>query len=789
MRIRKNRLVCFFIVGLAVFGYATAVNAQTGIIKGKIIDAQTQEILIGASVLIKGTNKSAVTDMEGNYKISNVAVGKCEVRVSYISYIAEEKADIIVENAKTTVVDFLLKSNDNTFGDVVVVGRVNRQSETILIQEQKMALLPTQAVGAKEISRKGFSNAEAAVAQVSGISKQEGVKNVFVRGLGDRYNATLLNGFPVPSEDPEYKNIALESFSADMIQTIGVNKVFESSKAGDVGGALINISSKDLFGDQALGVEASGGLNTEVNGTDFLRHSGSDFFGFSKSQMPTAKNFDFQNSLNPTVVKRPVNQSYTLSGGKRFRLGENRNPLSFFIIASYETDYAYTQERIRNATSNGTVYIDQTGEKYSQNISQIVLTNVNYTVNNNHHIAYNFMLLHSNNQYVGKYLGMNGETYQDADKSGYIGFLMRQQTNDNLLLTHQLITDWTLSDNWKLNAGVSYNTIKGLEPDRRENNLSKQGDLYNFTGSNRQKRFFSELNEHDFTIKTSVKYRLDDSYASGNSNLIVGYDGRFVSDRFEAIEYNFSAYPGYFSIDELNLDNNYNQTNYSSGQFTMTKGDLNKYDLTKYINAGYAEGNLQVASTMTANLGLRADYVDMTINHSIQSASPGSESINKLYLLPSANLRYDLNDKNTLRLGISKTYTLPQSKEISPYQYVNIGFVSQGNTKLKPSDNYNVDLKWDNYLSPSEVISINGFYKYIVKPIGRVDEGNSAGLLTYKNISPSALVAGLEFEARKNIINHVNERMVPNENRLASTSFPFTKRMISVLPPPTSTYK
>jgi len=48
------------------------------------------------------------------------------------------------------------------------------------------------------------------VAQVSGISKQEGVKNVFVRGLGDRYNATLLNGFPIPSEDPEYKNIALE---------------------------------------------------------------------------------------------------------------------------------------------------------------------------------------------------------------------------------------------------------------------------------------------------------------------------------------------------------------------------------------------------------------------------------------------------------------------------------------------------------------------------------------------------------------------------------------------------
>ncbi|MFA5419710.1 MAG: TonB-dependent receptor, partial [Bacteroidales bacterium] len=597
------------------------------------------------------------------------------------------------------------------------------------------------------------------------------------------YNATILNGFPVPSEDPEYKNIALEFFSTEMIQTIGINKVFESSNAGDVGGALINITSKDLFGDQTFGVEASSGLNTGVIGVNFLSQSGSDFLGFANSALPTTNKFDFQNSLNPSVVNLPVNQSYTISGGKRIRLGENRNPLSFFIVATYETDYAYTRESIRNATSNGTVYIDQTGEKYSQSISQIVLTNVNYNINDNHHIAYNFMLLHSNDQYVGEYKGMNGETYQDADESGYIGFLMRQQTNDNLLLTHQLVSDWTLSDTWKLNAGISYNTIKGLEPDRRENNLSKQGDLYNFTGSNRQKRFFSELNENDLNIKTSIKYRLDDSYNSGNSNLIFGYDGRFVSDRFEAIEYNFSAYPGYFLIENLNLDNNYNQTNYSSGQFSMTKGDPNKYDVTKYLNAGYAEGNLQVASTLTANLGLRADYVDMTINHSIQSASPGSESINKLYFLPSTNLKYDLNDKNTLRLGISKTYTLPQSKEISPYQYVNIGFVSQGNTKLKPSENYNVDLKWDNYLSPSEMISINGFYKYVVKPIGRVDEGNSAGLLTYKNISPSALVAGLEFETHKNIFNHVNEH-ASTTNRLAlglNASYIYTDLVIDIM--------
>jgi outer membrane receptor protein involved in Fe transport len=119
-------------------------------------------------------------------------------------------------------------------------------------------------------------------------------------------------------------------------------------------------------------------------------------------------------------------------------------------------------------------------------------------------------------------------------------------------------------------------------------------------------------------------------------------------------------------------------------------------------------------------------------------------------------MKYDLNDKNILRLGVSKTYTLPQSKEISPYQYVNISFVSQGDPHIKPSDNYNLDLKWEFYPSASELISLTGFYKHIKHPIARVDEGNSAGLLTYTNISDYATVAGMELEIRKNLLNVSN---------------------------------
>ena len=131
-------------------------------------------------------------------------------------------------------------------------------------------------------------------------------------------------------------------------------------------------------------------------------------------------------------------------------------------------------------------------------------------------------------------------------------------------------------------------------------------------------------------------------------------------------------------------------------------------------------------------------------------------------------------------MGLSKTYTLPQSKEYSPYQYVNISFVSQGNPNLIPSDNYNADLKWDFYLSPSELISVTGFYKHIVNPIARVDIGNSAGLITYNNISDFATVGGAELEIRKNLFNFV-ESGIEKVNRLSvglNTSYIYTDLVV-----------
>lgn len=760
----------------------TCLLAQSGSIQGKIIDKQNKEELIGVSVLIAGSGTGAATDFDGNFIISGLDAGEYTLNVSYVGYKPYVQEQVRVVDGQATSLEIQLSPEDLQLEEVEVVAKANRESENMLLMEQKQLLFATQAVGAKEMSRKGTSTAEAAVAQVSGISKQEGVKNVFVRGLGDRYNATTLNGFPIPSEDPEYKNIALDLFRSDMIQHINVSKVFNADNNGDVGGASININSKELFGEYAFRAEAEGGINTAAAGTRFLKQDGSNYFGISQAGRPQSGTFNFANSLDPQTVNIPLNHGYTVSGGRQFRLGQAANPLSFFVVAAHNTDYAFTRESVRNSTVNGDIYQDQNGERHDINTNQVVLTNLNLKLNRKHELSYNFFLLHANNQYVGDYAGKQSEHFQAADD--YNGFFRRQQTNENLLMTHQLLTNWTLSDRWQLRAGAAYNSIQGLEPDRREIYLThRSGNEYNFTGSNRQRRFFSELHENDVNMKLNARYRLIHDMDIEHSNITFGYNGRIMADRFEALEYNFSAYPGTYTLDDLKFDDLYNSTNYTAGKFSMSESELNTYRVTKNIHSGYIEATQRFTADFTANLGLRADYVDMTVDYHVQHVSPGSESINRLYWLPSLNLRYDLNDKNTLRLGASKSYTLPQSKEIAPYQYVNISFVSQGNPNLKPSDNYNLDLKWDYYLTASELLSITGFYKHIVNPIGRVDQGNSAGLLTYENIGPNATVAGVEAELRKNLFNLTNADGT-RYNRLTlgiNASYIYTHIMLDLL--------
>ena len=721
-------------------------------IKGQIKDSDSKEPLIGATVQIIGSSMGAVTDIDGNFQLAGVEDGIYDIEIKYVGYKTVVKRQIKIEDNRIVTLDFELKADTQMLSDVTVVAKANRESESVTLLEQKKSIVAVQSVGAKELSRKGVGDAQGAVTKVSGISKQEGVKNVFVRGLGDRYNLTTLNRFPIPSEDPEYKNIALDFFSTDIIQSVDVNKTFGGTMASDVAGAGINISSKELVGRSELKASVSAGANTNVMRSGVMQMDGVNAFGFAQSSEPEAdlNAYSFHNSLDPSKKNAPVNQSYMLSGGKEWNWGTD--VFSVYMVGSHDKKYAYYDEEVRNSITSGDLSQDMKGDISKIETSQLLMAGLNYRHSDKLHLQYDLMMVHAARESVGDYWGMDAD-FQSSDT--YEGFMRRQQVNDNRLLVNQLSGVWKFAPKWSLDAGISYNKIKGMEPDRRINNLVKTaGGYVPMKGTGVQQRYFSELNEDDINLRAGFTYKLPDAYGSEFSSVNFGYTGRLVTDGFSATEYDLSVIRQQsFDVTDVKFDRYYNQGNLDKG-FFMQDRNQDEYDVDKKIHSVYAEATYQLSEHFIANVGVKYDNVNLGVNYRVnRGGTKGSQSIDKDYVLPSVNLRYNFNDKHALRFGASKTYTLPQAKEISPYRYISVSFNSQGNPDLKPSDNYNADLKWDFYLSGSELFSIGAFYKYIKNPISRIEVASAGGFLSYENIADHATVAGAEIEFRKDLFS------------------------------------
>lgn len=721
-------------------------------IKGQIKDSDSKEPLIGATVQIIGSSMGAVTDIDGNFQLAGVEDGIYDIEIKYVGYKTVVKRQIKIEDNRIVTLDFELKADTQMLSDVTVVAKANRESESVTLLEQKKSIVAVQSVGAKELSRKGVGDAQGAVTKVSGISKQEGVKNVFVRGLGDRYNLTTLNRFPIPSEDPEYKNIALDFFSTDIIQSVDVNKTFGGTMASDVAGAGINISSKELVGRSELKASVSAGANTNVMRSGVMQMDGVNAFGFAQSSEPEAdlNAYSFHNSLDPSKKNAPVNQSYMLSGGKEWNWGTD--VFSVYMVGSHDKKYAYYDEEVRNSITSGDLSQDMKGDISKIETSQLLMAGLNYRHSDKLHLQYDLMMVHAARESVGDYWGMDAD-FQSSDT--YEGFMRRQQVNDNRLLVNQLSGVWKFAPKWSLDAGISYNKIKGMEPDRRINNLVKTaGGYVPMKGTGVQQRYFSELNEDDINLRAGFTYKLPDAYGSEFSSINFGYTGRLVTDGFSATEYDLSVIRQQsFDATDVKFDRYYNQGNLDKG-FFMQDRNQDEYDVDKKIHSVYAEATYQLSEHFIANVGVKYDNVNLGVNYRVnRGGTKGSQSIDKDYVLPSVNLRYNFNDKHALRFGASKTYTLPQAKEISPYRYISVSFNSQGNPDLKPSDNYNADLKWDFYLSGSELFSIGAFYKYIKNPISRIEVASAGGFLSYENIADHATVAGAEIEFRKDLFS------------------------------------
>lgn len=756
------------------------ISMAQGTLKGRITEeADATEPVPFANVILEGTTIGATTNIDGYYEITAPA-GVYTVQASFVGLNTCSQKNVSIVDEEESTLNLSMSEVSTELGLVDLVVEANRGNANEILVEIKNTTEIKQAITSQELSQKGLSDIASAVSKVTGISKQEGSSGVFVRGLGDRYNSTTFNNLPLPSNNPANKNISLDLFNTDIVQVIGINKIFGPTVYGDLGGANINIEAKEHSGDPYINVKVGTSLSTAALGTsDFLAQDGPNASGFYNPSFGRSNltREGFATSWDPKT-QSPIGYNFSINGGRTYEF-KNESELNVFATLSHSTDFAYINGQSKAGINKAGAHNSEYDfDKYSSSTNTTGMLNLNYDLNDNTELKYNALYINSSNQKVEDYRGMINR-FDIAENGG--GFIRRQTFDRTSLLVNQILGEHQLPNNLELNWGVANNYVKNIIPDRKQNIFVPRNSedidgpkIANDLSQSDNHRYFQELTEVENAINTSLKYSF---YESANEEdekgfIEVGYSGRFKNVGFEVTQFNLSILENNLSLfpeaDLNNIDGYFTSDNFGTFYETKTfRGDAEDenaldpqtFDGQQFIHAGYGKGQYRLNPLLTASAGLRFESIYQQVEWKTALDPAGDEEIlNSTKVLPSLSLKYELNTTDNLKFGFSQSYTLPQYKERARFQFEDVTTVYIGNPDLYASDNYNFDFKWERFPEnqPGTMYSATVYSKIINNPINNIMIASAANDFSYLNTGEQAVVAGVEAEFNKQLFDFSN---------------------------------
>ena len=742
--------VFFFILLLVL----STMTAMAGNIKGTVLDKQTKEPLTGATIQITGTAQGVVADIDGNYTL-NVNDGTYTITVRYIGY-----KDILLNSIKVkaeTLLNFEMESDAQALGEVSVVAKKNLEGERALQMERQKATLAIENLGAKEMSIKGISNVEEGVKKITGISIAS-AGQLIVRGLGDRYSTTTLNGLPIASPNPDNKLIPLDIFPASTVQNITVSKVYDASAFADYSGAHIDISTKENVGSDFLSINFNAGGKFNTLGKDFYRmdRDGSLFKTPSLDQklidmsLTDFEEYARHNRLFNTsfqVSKKTALPEFggNIGFGKRFTLGGNEVSVLGSIGVSNDLQ-TMDNASIRTLEATGNTLNEFNYDSYSNELKIAALGNLGYSFRTSDHIGYTFFYARNA---IDTYMRREGVDYEDHHLIG-----SNNVTHIYSLQNHQVNGKHYFGKQWNLNWSGSYSKTSSDEPDRRQVMFIREDDQIKLFKLNRQEtmRYFGSLNEDEWVGDLTASYRFGD-----NNKLQAGFTYKDKNRDYMGTRF-------YYNLNKLNptitdiydTDSFLNMENVENGSITIDrkKQPKDSYTAGNSIYAGYIATEYYPVAPLLVNLGVRYEISKQWVDYYTDGGKAERSELNKNDLFPSLNMKYQMNEKNSLRFAFSRTVTRPSFIEMAPFLYQESYGSAQirGNADLQNGYNYNIDLRYELFEKNGDMLSITAYYKHLKAPIERVQtlSGGSA-VHSFRN-ADNGMATGVEIEFRKEIV-------------------------------------
>ena len=811
---RIRRLIALSLLPLGFLTHSLTAQ-ETGRISGTLVDADTGQLIVSARVSLEGTDFATNSDLNGVFRFRDIPVGTYTVFISKSGFRSGNVTDVAVVAGEVTHLELPMNaaySNIIELEAFTVTASDVQDTGIKLLADRREAAAISDAIGSEDFSRFGSGNAADAMSRVTGVSINDG-KYVFVRGLGERYSNTLMNGISLPSADPNKKAVQMDLFPTGLLESIVTVKAFTPDKPGDFTGGSVDIQTKSFPDLYTMTISTSIGFNPNANlNEDFLGYDGgdTDLLGFDDGTrdlpggVPSDPTewpggvFDFAyqketgewpaeffdrttRKFTPIIAATPdksfLNQGFSFDVGNSYYLW-NDILAGFVFSLTYDHNYEYYDGGINARYEQSSISAgDELTPKYvyddsvSVESAQIgLLTSFAIQPSTNHEFNLIYTLSQTGDDEARFQSGSNGASGSAIGAIDEVRSIIYTERNINAiqLKGDSFFEGAGLDLDW--NVGLS-NTSQDQPDVRMINNelFEDTGERILVKPNRAPRRIWRSLTEDRWSVGLNLQWNI---FEKDNLKRIAKVGGYVQETTREFDEFGFIYQNGFGGAIFSNFEDAYSFLNPEKigiidpnreplaalgNYITFNRSGIQSYEGEEEINAAYAMIDFEINSKWRTILGARQENTDLYVLNTSDffddRFNDPEGDLNEKALLPAFHLIYKLTDSSNLRLAVTKTLARPTFREMAPYRsYDSIdGDEFIGNQILVVTKVENIDLRYEWFPSDGEIVAVSLFSKDMEDAIeSSFREQGGSTILQYMN-SNNGRVYGIELEFRKSL--------------------------------------
>ena len=757
-----------------------------GSLTGAVVSASSGAPIKGAMLTLHGGSlpRFATSDESGGFAVA-LPAGHYRLSISHSSYATPADRPVTIRAGAEQSATIRLSrgggsASPHAMEEIVVTGAYRPNAVTRSRDSESVV----DVLSADDFAITGDSTAVDALARVPGLTVINS-KYVYVRGLGERYSNTLLNGAPLPSPDPTRRVIPMDMFPTGALDNVDIQKTYSPRLPGDFSGGMVAMETRGAPAERVMRLSIGVGGNSQATGDTGLHLAGGgrDWLGMDDGarKLPAelnritnngAKSLNLVSEEERAMAGRSLNRSYATElreiepgvsisgrwgGGRQLGGGD----LGFLLSARYSNDWAYRDEERRTFGLSGEggelSALDEGTQSRTQNtIDLSLLGNVEWDVNAGTFLrSTTFVTRRTDRTFLREFDYYSENDIHVADTTAE--FVERQLFSQQFAGEHYLeaagglVMDWT----------VTWSAATREEPDTlfyRFERFDATRNLYAFsdTGQSNERSWENLTDEAvNYGVNLSLPVQLgadsDGEIAFGLAWLDKKRDSDFRRFRFltdfsrNNLRTRLGQSPNLIFADEWIAEDLW--------ELQETTQPTDNYDAGHNLAAAYLMADLNLGMSWRWMFGAR--YEDSTQNvATFELIDPTRRNLRELSeaaLLPAMTITWlpGGGESQQIRLGYSRTLNRPDLKELSAAPYIDPEerYTVVGNPDLKAASIDNIDLRWEYYFDNLSNVQLALFQKRFRDPIERVIRLGAGGVRTFAN-AESATLKGVEMQLR-----------------------------------------